>query len=303
MFYDSQKTFQAFIQSCKTTISLSFLLLFPYILAHYDQLAEEIFYQCDGKLDAVVAGVGTGGTITGIARKLKALDPNIIIVGADPLGSILAIPASLNVEAPPNKVEGIGYDFIPKTCMRECIDKWYKTDDLPSFTNSRALIRTEGILCGGSSGSVLQAATAFIKDMGWENDKSKRVVCLFADGIRNYLTKFLSKEWCIENKFLSEEELKQPDHPFNGVSLTELNLPEIKAYEDLTVNEAKEIFSNGAQVIPLKTGEEITSVIFAKKFLELVCLKKLQGTDSAVKTKTKDYAVLSNKIDVAQLCK
>jgi hypothetical protein len=113
----------------------------------------------------------------------------------------------------------------------------------------------------------------------------------------------LSKEWCIENKFLPEDELKQADHPFNGISLNELNLPEIKSYEDLTVNEAKELFSNGAHVIPLRTGEEISSVIFAKKFLELVCLKKLKGTDSALKTKTKDYAVLSNKIDVGQLSK
>lgn len=266
-------------------------------------MAEEIYYQCDGRLDAVVCGVGTGGTIAGIARKMKILNPNILMVGADPFGSILSIPASLNTEAPPNKVEGIGYDFVPKTCMRESVDKWYKTDDLPSFTNSRALIRQEGILCGGSAGSVLQAATAFIKEMGWENDKSKRVVCVFSDGVRNYLTKFLSKEWCIENKFLSEDELKQPDHPFNGVSLSELNLPEIKSYEDLTVNEAKDLFNNGALVVPLRTGEEISSVIFAKKFLELVCLKKLKGTDSATKTKTKDFAVLSNKIDVAQLCK
>lgn len=98
------------------------------------------------------------------------------------------------------------------------------------------MIRKEGLLVGGSAGSVLQACMAFIKEAGWENDKTKRVVCVFSDGIRNYLTKFLSKEWCIENKFLPEDELKQPDHPFNGVSLAELNLPEIKAYEDLTVN-------------------------------------------------------------------
>ena len=70
--------------------------MIPYILAHFDQLAEEIYYQCDGRLDAVVCGVGTGGTIAGIARKLKTLDSKILIVGADPFGSILAIPGSLN---------------------------------------------------------------------------------------------------------------------------------------------------------------------------------------------------------------
>lgn len=118
-------------------------------------MAEEIYYQCDGRLDAIVAGVGTGGTIAGIARKIKILDSKVLIVGADPFGSILAKPASLNTDAPPNKVEGIGYDFVPRTCMRESVDKWYKTDDLPSFTNARDLIRKEGILCGGSAGSVL----------------------------------------------------------------------------------------------------------------------------------------------------
>jgi cystathionine beta-synthase len=95
-----------------------FLVLKAYILAHFDQLGEEIYYQCDGRIDAIVIGVGTGGTIAGIARKIKSLDPKILIVGADPYGSILAIPSSLNTEAPPNKVEGIGYDFVPKTCMR-----------------------------------------------------------------------------------------------------------------------------------------------------------------------------------------
>ena len=101
-----------------------------YILAHYDQLAEEILYQTDGKVDAVIIGVGTGGTIAGISRKIKEKSPNTLIVGADPIGSILAIPSELNVEGPPNKVEGIGYDFVPRTCQRECIDHWIKTDDL-----------------------------------------------------------------------------------------------------------------------------------------------------------------------------
>lgn len=77
--------------------------------------------------------------------------------------------------------------------MRSCIDKWMKTDDFPSFNYARDLIRKEGILCGGSAGSVVQAAIEYIKFRGWENDKTKRVVCVFSDGVRNYLTKFLSK--------------------------------------------------------------------------------------------------------------
>lgn len=78
---------------------------FPYILAHYDQLAEEILYQCDGKIDAVVVGTGTGGTMTGIARKVKERSPNTLMVAADPYGSILAMPQELNAgDFGPNKV-------------------------------------------------------------------------------------------------------------------------------------------------------------------------------------------------------
>lgn len=185
----------AIVSGSSQTFFLFFFL--AYILAHYDQLAEEIIYQCDEKIDAVVVGTGTGGTMTGIARKIKERIPNTITVAADPYGSILAIPASLNEgDHGPNKVEGIGYDFIPRTCARESIDHWVKTDDPPSFTNARGLIRDEGLLAGGSAGSVTQAAFEFIKAKGWENDPTKRVVLVYSDSIRNYLSKFLSAEWC-----------------------------------------------------------------------------------------------------------
>lgn len=106
--------------------------------------------------------------MTGIARKIKEKLPETQLVAADPYGSILAIPASLNEgDHGPNKVEGIGYDFIPRTCARDNIDYWVKTDDTPSFEHARALIRREGLLVGGSSGSVVQAALEYIKAKGW----------------------------------------------------------------------------------------------------------------------------------------
>ena len=113
-------------------------------------------------------GAGTGGTIAGVARKMKERMPNTLVVAADPYGSILAIPAKLNEgDHGPNKVEGIGYDFIPRTCARESVDFWVKTDDPPSFKNARNLISREGLLVGGSAGSVTQAAFEFIKEKGW----------------------------------------------------------------------------------------------------------------------------------------
>lgn len=118
-------------------------------LAHYDTTAEEIIEQCDGKVDMIVAGAGTGGTISGIGRKIKERLPNCLIVAADPEGSILAEPAELNnSDVSFYEVEGIGYDFIPTVLDRSVIDKWYKSNDKESLPMARRLIREEGILSG-----------------------------------------------------------------------------------------------------------------------------------------------------------
>lgn len=119
-------------------------------LAHYNGTAEELIAQCDGRLDAVVVGAGTGGTVTGIARKLKEAIPGVRVVGVDPKGSILAEPDSLNDECRlvGYQVEGTGYDFIPTVLDRDLVDEWIKTSDAEAFTMSRRLIREEGLLCG-----------------------------------------------------------------------------------------------------------------------------------------------------------
>lgn len=110
-------------------------------LVHYDQTAEEIIEQVEGKLDLFVISVGTGGSLTGISRKLKEKLPGVTVVGVDPYGSILAQPAELNRPIEGGyKVEGIGYDFIPKVLDRSLVDKWYKSEDKATFALSRRLI-------------------------------------------------------------------------------------------------------------------------------------------------------------------
>ena len=111
----------------------------------------------------------------------------------------------------------------------------------------------------------------------------------------------MSLEWCVENKFLGYEELVEKDHPWNGVKIEELNLQKCKAYTDLTIAEAKELFAKGIRGIPIKIGKKVEAAIFPKKFLELVLLKKLTDQDSALKTKTKDFALVPDSLDVAQL--
>ncbi|KAI9485915.1 MAG: tryptophan synthase beta subunit-like PLP-dependent enzyme [Benjaminiella poitrasii] len=171
---------------------------------HYDTTAEEILEQCDGKVDMLVAGAGTGGTISGIAQKLKEKCPNIKIVGVDPVGSILALPESLNSKMEPYQVEGIGYDFIPDVLKRNLIDIWVKSEDKPSFLMARRLIREEGLLCGGSSGTAMYAAVQAAKEL----KEGQRCVVILPDSIRNYMTKFLSDDWMRERGFLDEEESK-----------------------------------------------------------------------------------------------
>src|SRR5262245_23978428 len=162
-------------------------------LAHYHGTGQEIVDQTGGKLDACVMTAGTGGTITGVARKLKEEIPGVRIVGVDPVGSILAGPGIVSTY----KVEGIGYDFIPDVLDRKLVDEWIKTEDRESFLMARRLIRQEGMLCGGSSGSAVWAALKVADKIG----PGKRIVVILPDSVRNYMTKFMDDQWMRENGF------------------------------------------------------------------------------------------------------
>jgi len=198
-------------------------------LAHYDGTAEEILEQTDGKVDMIVLTAGTGGTLTGIARKIKERNPNCKIIGVDPVGSILAQPESLNTSLGTYKVEGIGYDFIPVVLDRssELVDKWYKSEDKSSFAMSRRLIKQEGMLCGGSSGSAMHAAIQAAKDFGL--GPQHRVVVLLPDSVRNYMSKFLSDDWMEENGFVDSatQQAKQAEvSKWQDATVKDLKLPD-----------------------------------------------------------------------------
>jgi cystathionine beta-synthase len=166
-------------------------------IAHEEATGREIIEQCGGKLDAIVMTAGTGGTITGVARAIRRAVPGCQVVGVDPEGSILAGPGEIKSY----KVEGIGYDFIPDVLDRRLVDRWIKSNDRDSFVVARQLIRQEGLLVGGSSGSAVWAAMQVCRDLG----PGKRVVVILPDSIRNYLTKFVDDRWMRQQGFVKAD--------------------------------------------------------------------------------------------------
>ena len=162
--------------------------------AHYKHTAQEILDDFGTDLHMVVMGVGTGGTITGVGKRLKKEIPGIKIVGADPYGSILGG----GDEVHPYHVEGIGYDFFPKTFDPTVVDQFVKVNDKEAFSTAQSLIREEGLLIGGSCGSATVAALKAAKSL----KKGQNCLVILPDGIRNYMRKFVSDEWMEENDLI-----------------------------------------------------------------------------------------------------
>lgn len=160
--------------------------------AHYRTTGPEIWEQTDGKVTHFVAGVGTGGTVTGAGRYLKEQNTAIQIVGADPEGSLYT------GDIHPYKVEGIGEDFYPGTFDPALVDRWVRVSDRDSFLTARRLTREEGILVGGSAGTAMFAALEVAKEL----DASAVIVVLFPDSGRSYLSKIYNDEWMSQNGFL-----------------------------------------------------------------------------------------------------
>jgi cystathionine beta-synthase len=220
-------------------------------LAHEEGTAQEILKQCGGKLDAVVMTAGTGGTITGVARGLKKVLPNVQVIGVDPEGSILAGPGEIRSY----KVEGIGYDFIPDVLERGLIDRWIKSNDRDSFRVARQLIRQEGLLVGGSSGAAVWAAREVCKTM----KPGQRVVVVLPDSIRNYLSKFVSDAWMRQHGFVqSDWEMGTMGDLLRALGSRQVFTLEV----DAAVRRATELFKeHGISQIPVVDGGRLVGIL------------------------------------------
>ena len=173
--------------------------------AHYRTTGPEIWEQTEGKITHFVAGIGTGGTISGTGRFLKEQNPKIRVVGADPYGSIFKTFKETGklVETTPYLVEGIGQEVVPQNVHIKYVDEVINVTDGESFEMSRQLGRTEGIFCGGSSGTNLAAALRVAKDL----DDQAVVVFIVCDTGEHYLTKHHSDEWLKEKRLLEPQKM------------------------------------------------------------------------------------------------
>ena len=164
---------------------------------HYETTGPEIWEQTEGQIDVLVAGVGTGGTITGVGRYLKEKKPDLQVIGADPEGSLFS-----GDQPRPYLVEGIGEDFWPETFDPSVVDRYIRVSDRDSFLTARAITRQEGILVGGSSGTALFAALLVAREL----PEDALVVVIFPDTGRNYLSKLYSDSWLLQYGFLARPE-------------------------------------------------------------------------------------------------
>src|SRR3990172_6366551 len=160
---------------------------------HYRHTGPEIWEQTDGQITVFVAGVGTGGTVSGVGKFLKEKNPKIRVVAADPEGSILS-----GDSPKPWAVEGIGEDYVPKTFNSQVVDEWVRVSDTESFMTARAMSQKEGLLVGGSCGTAMAAGLRYAQRCGPKD----MIVVLCPDTGRNYLSKLFSDEWMVENGFM-----------------------------------------------------------------------------------------------------
>ena len=159
--------------------------------AHERTTGPELWDQTDGRITHFVASVGTGGTISGAARALKARNPAIQVIGADPEGSVLS-----GDTARPYLTEGVGEDFFPGTYDPSVVDRWVRVSDRDAFAMARRLTREEGILAGGSCGTALVAAREVVRDLTpTDGGETAVVVVLLPDSGRSYLSKIYNDEW------------------------------------------------------------------------------------------------------------
>jgi cystathionine beta-synthase len=264
--------------------------------AHYLSLGPEIWEQCGEELDVFVAGMGTGGTISGAGKYLKEKKPEIKCVGVDPVGSLYYdfVKTGRMTKAFAYKVEGIGEDFLPTTMNLGILDDVVRVDDKECFSTTRDLVRLEGLYVGGSSGAAVAGAIKYAR----KNPGAKNILVLLADGAQKYLSKIFNDNWMRENGFLDE-------HGLGTVRdlLATKSSNVVSAQPSMTVRQVvSTLRSMGISQLPVVDGKALLGIVHEVDLLRH--LVNGQGTlDSTIGGLVEsDYATVSpdTKIELLQ---
>ena len=242
--------------------------------AHYRTTGPELWRQTEGKITHFVAGLGTGGTISGTGRYLKEKNPRIRIIGADPYGSIFKTYKETGkiVEATPYLVEGIGQEIVPANVHIKYVDEVVNVTDRESFEMSRMLGRMEGIFCGGSTGTNLAAALRVANGL----DENAIVVFIVCDTGEHYLSKHHSDEWLKEKRLLEPQKItaglisgtKKPQAPKTLVAVTPADTvaEALQKMDDLGVTQMP-VLEEGRAVGSLRENRVLAKVVRNRELL------------------------------------
>jgi len=274
-------------------------------LAHFKTTSVEIWEQMQGKLDYMFICTGTCGTITGTGRGLHKHDPSIKIVGVDPVGSVLARPVEMNPPPKSYKMEGIGQSRVPGNMDYTEVFEFIKVDDLESFQMAREIIEKQGLLVGGSCGSVLLGTFNYLKEKGLDQDENLRCVVFMPDGVRNYMSKLINDNWMVGNGFYPIERLQEEDHPLADKTISDLkNLLPLPYYDArLTVNDCFDLFKKGHSMVPIRANGIITGVVTKNSLVRCVVEKKLHGMSSAAHCTQREYLKVPQETPLSVISK
>jgi len=264
--------------------------------AHYQTTGPEIWKQTDGKVEVVFAGMGTGGTISGIAKFLKEKNPKIKIIGVDPIGSILFdyFKTGKMVPTKPYKVEGIGEDMLPANLDMSLLDDIIQVNDMDSFTMTRKLLLQEGLFVGVSAGTAVAGAIKYAEGL----KDPKQMVVILPDSGNRYLSKVYDDDWMRENGFLSLDDLGTVSELLEAIP----SHKPMTAHPDDQVGKVIEIMRDkGISQLPVVKDKKIVGLVAENDVLKALVDGKIQFQSSVGSIMESHFALFSPMDPVIKL--
>lgn len=264
--------------------------------AHYNTTGPEIWRQTGGKVDMVFGGMGTGGTISGIAKFLKEKNPAVKIVGVDPVGSILFdyFKTGKIVPTKPYKVEGIGEDMLPANLDFKLLDDIVQVSDQESFPMTRKLLLQEGLFVGVSAGAAVAGAIKYAKTL----TEPKNIVVILPDSGNRYLSKVFDDDWCRENGFLSNDELGSIDDLLSSMPEQK---PVIANPQDKVSRVIELMESRGISQLPVVQNKTVIGLIEESDVLKALLEGRIKSDSTVSQAMQQGFALFSPEDSVSKL--